>query len=871
MKTNKLSNITIDWKKINWLKIAPYVVALAVFIGIAMMYCSPALDGKVLDAHDVNTWKGAAHEAKAYYQETGERTWWTNSMFGGMPTYQITGSLPSGEVRNDMMEATHLGYVDQNPIGLLFAYFVGFFLMFICFGVNPWLSIVGALATGLSTYFLLIIPAGHITKAMALSYLAPVLGGFYAIMRRKYWLGIPMVLVYGFLGATCHPQITYYMGLLLAVFVCAELFIHGKKHEWKQLGISIGVVAVCFLLILGTKWSWMNMNNSYLKETMRGGHSELTQKEDPKKAQESAGLDYDYAMAWSYGIDETLTLLVPNMMGGESQYNVGTNSVLCNGLKDLGVSKKEAERFSQKARTYWGDKSSTSGAVYVGAIIFFLFILALFIVPGAYKWALLFATLMSIFLAWGRHLPFLNHFFFDYFPMYNKFRTVEMILVVAEITIPLLAILGLQRIVEGKVEWKKLRNSLFITGGVLVSICFVLAVFGNSLFSFTSTYDANWKGYYGDKIYDLIVAQRRSMLTYDAWRSLIFVVLGCGLVYGYAWLQRSFGNKTKYKVGFIAVLVGLILADLIPVNKRFFSDNDYITPKEAEKEFAEQAWEKEIDEKQGLNDRVLYMPNFYGYMSEYARERKYTQEQLNFIAFRMSVLSDACNDARTSYRLKSIGGYSAVKLRRYQDLIDRHISLCNWNVLNMLNTKYLVYGGDVHTNDNAFGNAWFVDNVQFVPTPDDESNALYSMDLRTTAVADQKFRDVLSCEASPTAMDKIELIDYKPNKLTYTAYTASDRVAVFSEIYYPEGWHLYVDGKEVKLGRANYLLRAAVIPGCNHDQTIVMEFKPNALQKDKASYAFVIILLLTAFGAITWPLWKRFLPEKAKKLLAKAQ
>lgn len=260
-----------------------------------------------------------------------------------------------------------------------------------------------------------------------------------------------------------------------------------------------------------------------------------------------------------------------------------------------------------------------------------------------------------------------------------------------------------------------------------------------------------------------------------------------------------------------------------------------------------------------------------GTFSEYARERKYTQEQLNFIAFRMSVLSDACNDARTSYRLKSIGGYSAVKLRRYQDLIDRHISLCNWNVLNMLNTKYLVYGGDVHTNDNAFGNAWFVDNVQFVPTPDDESNALYSMDLRTTPVADQKFRDVLSCEASPTAMDKIELIDYKPNKLTYTAYTASDRVAVFSEIYYPEGWHLYVDGKEVKLGRANYLLRAAVIPGCNHDQTIVTEFKPNALQKDKASYAFVIILLLTAFGAITWPLWKRFLPEKAKKLLAKAQ
>lgn len=866
MKTNKLSNITIDWKKINWLKIAPYVVALAVFIGIAMMYCSPALDGKVLDAHDVNTWKGAAHEAKAYYQETGERTWWTNSMFGGMPTYQITGSLPSGEVRNDMMEATHLGYMDQNPIGLLFAYFVGFFLMFICFGVNPWLSIVGALATGLSTYFLLIIPAGHITKAMALSYLAPVLGGFYAIMRRKYWLGIPMVLVYGFLGATCHPQITYYMGLLLGVFICAELFIHGKKREWKQLGISIGVIAVCFLLILGTKWSWMNMNNSYLKETMRGGHSELTQKEDHKKAQESAGLDYDYAMAWSYGIDETLTLLVPNMMGGSSQYNFGKDSelekVIRKHVSKYRFPKEYTELLGQNAPIYHGDKSSTSGAVYVGAIIFFLFILALFIVPGVYKWALLFATLMSIFLAWGRHLPFLNHFFFDYFPMYNKFRTVEMILVVAEITIPLLAILGLQRIVEGKVEWKKLRNSLFIAGGLTAITCIIIAASANSI-NVTSKYDegavnswlysvglyqlpkAEYTSLYND-CYSSILATRTSMLRSDAIRSLIFIVLGFGLVYGYAWLQRSFGNKAKYKVGFIVVMVGLILADLIPVNKRFFSDNDYITAKEAEQKFAEQAWEKKIQ--------------------EYAERDK-------VIDFRVLNLSEGrtFNEARTSYRFNSIGGYSAVKLRRYQDLIERHIALGNPNVFNMLNTRYIIQPDTIITNDNAFGNAWFVDNVQFVPTPDDESNALYSMDLRTTAVADQKFRDVLSCEASPTAMDKIELIDYKPNKLTYTAYTASDRVAVFSEIYYPEGWHLYVDGKEVKLGRVNYLLRAAVIPGCNHDQTIVMEFKPNALQKDKASYAFVIILLLTAFGAITWPLWKRFLPEKAKKLLAKAQ
>ena len=325
--------------KIDWKKIAPYLIALVVFIGFAVLYCSPILEGKVLYAGDSMNWKGAANEALEYRAQTGETTWWTNSMFGGMPTYQVTGSLPSGQFRNTITETLHLGFAGKmESIGLIFAYFFGFFLMLICFGVNPWLSLIGGFALGLSSYFFLIIPAGHMTKATALGLLGPMIGGFYAIMRRKYWLGIPLFLLYGFLGITSHPQMTYYIAMLIGVMGCAELFIHIRDKQWKELGISIGVLILCLGLILGTKWSWMEMNNSYLKQTMRGGHSELTKQAEDKPAE---GLDIKYATDWSYGKGETMTLLIPNWEGGASGYNVGKDSELCKALRKQGVPKRE--------------------------------------------------------------------------------------------------------------------------------------------------------------------------------------------------------------------------------------------------------------------------------------------------------------------------------------------------------------------------------------------------------------------------------------------------------------------------------------------------------------------------------------------------
>ena len=811
--------------KIDWRKIAPYLVALVVFIGFAVFYCSPILDGKVLQAGDVNNWKGAAQEAREYYQQTGETTWWTNSMFGGMPTYQITGSMPSGELTNHTLRSIlHLGLPET--MGIIFAYFFGFFLMLICFGVNPWLSIVGGLALGLSSYFFIIIPAGHVTKAVAIGFLAAVIGGVYAIFRKKYWLGIPLVSIYGICSIALHPQMTYYVFMLIGVMLITEIITHCVKHQWKDMSIALAVIVVCLGLIFGTRLSWLDMNQSYLKQTMRGGHSELTKQAQDKPAE---GLDIKYATDWSYGIGETMTLLIPNWEGGASGYNLGKDSQLSQAMRKQGVAKRDAENFCHQAPTYRGEKMFTSGAVYVGAVICFLFVLGLLIVPGAYKWALLFATLMSIFLAWGRNWMALTEVFFNYFPMYNKFRAVESILIVAEITMPLLGFLGLQRLLNGDIEWPKLRNSLYIAGGITAGICLFAALFVGGI-DMTSSYDASWKGQVPGWLYDAILDQRAAMAKADAWRSLLFVALGFGLVFWYAWQKNTNHQSPITNPIFFAGLAALILADLVPVDKRFFNDDNFVKQKEADAYFKMQPWEEQILQDKSLDYRVL---------------------NLNANTF---------NDARTSYRLKSIGGYSAAKLRRYQDLIDEHISKMNWSVINMLNTKYIVTQRGVIPNPDAMGNAWFVDEVLFVPTPDDESAALNTIDMHKTAVADEQFREVLTCETEPNNTDEIVLTQYKPNALTYSANVANDRVAVFSEIYYPEGWHIYVDGKEIALGRVNYVLRAAVIPAGQH--TIKMEFVPNALKLDIWSMMFVILCILLSVAGISWPIWGKWIKHE---------
>ena len=808
--------------KIDWKRMAPYIVALVVFVGFALAYCSPILEGKVLQAGDVNTWLGGAEEIIEYREQTGRQPWWTNSMFGGMPAFQVSGNTPADQLRGKLGDVTHLGFKQEfGYIGIIIAYLLGFFFMLRCFRVNPWLSIIGAFALTLSTYYMLIIPAGHVTKANAIGCMAPIIGGIYAVFRKKYWLGVPLILIYGIVGITLHPQMTYYFMLLIAIMACAELYIHIREKRWKDLGIGAAVCIVCALLVFSTKLSWWQMNNEYLQETMRGGHSEL--KQEAKTEEQKAGLDIKYATDWSYGKAETFTLLVPNFMGGASGYNVGEKSVLYDELVKARVPKSSAKQFCQSAPTYWGEKMFTSGAVYVGAIICFLFVLGLIIVPGAYKWGLLIATILSILLAWGKNFMPLTEWFFYHFPIYNKFRAVESILVIAEVTMPLLGFLALQHLWEHREEKANYSKHVLLAGGITAGICLILALFGGALFDFTSSYDNQWKGQVGDDIYGMIIDQRVAMMKADAWRSFGLIAATVIVI----WLYTLDKLKSGYT---IAILAALVLIDLVPVDRRFFGSKNFVPKKEDNRYFAIQPWEEQILQDKSLDYRVL---------------------NLNTNTF---------NDSRTSYRFKSIGGYSAVKLRRYQDLIDEHIGKMNWKVLNMLNTKYIVTRQGVYPNPDALGNAWFVNDVQFVPTPDDESAALNTLDLKHTAVADEQFRDVLTATGTPSEGDQIALTNYELDRLDYTYSLTNERVAVFSEIYYPKGWHLYCDGEEIPLGRVNYVLRAAVLPAGGH--SLHMEFVPAALATDKWCVALIILSILLSTGCLTWPLYGQRLKKK---------
>lgn len=812
-------------KKPNLKRLAPYIVALVAFLAFGLIYCSPILDGKVLQAGDTTNYLGSSREIYEYSQSEGRQVWWTNSMFGGMPSYQISGQTPANKLRAKLENISHLWLIGTNaPIGILVAYLIGFFIMLLCFDVDPWISIAGAIALTLSSYFMLIIPAGHITKANALCCLAPMIGAFYAIYRRKYWLGVPITLFYGTIGITLHSQMTYYVFMLLGVLFIAEIVLHAQKKAWKEFGISTAVLALSLLIVMGTKLSWFQMNNSYLKETMRGGHSELVT--DQGGGEKMTGLSFDYVTAWSYGKSETLTLLIPEYMGGASYYDLGENSRLEKELIKMGVPASSARSFSNSLPvTYWGEKQFTSGPVYVGAIICFLFLLGLIIVKGAYKWALLAATCFSILLAWGHNYEWFSRLFFDYFPLYNKFRTVESILVVAEITIPLLGFLAVKQLIESDDKAAN-RKAILIAGGITAAICLIVAAISGTIDT-TSSYDERLKQYIQpaifDEIYNAIQMQRQALISSSALRSLVFVLLGTAIT----WIYCS-KKDTRNSTVLLAAALGIVtLIDMVPIDKKYFGDRNFVTRKENKQYFDMQDWEKAILQDKSLDYRVLNQS------------------------------SDTFNDARTSYRLKSLGGYSAAKMRRYQDLIEAHISKNNMNVLNMLNTKYLITkNGQIMRNPEAMGNAWFVDTLLFVDNPVQESNALNTIDIKTTAVADKVFADALGITVSGSDPDAfIRLDKYVPDYLEYTSSSTKDKVAVFSEIFYPDEWHLYIDGKEHQIGRVNYVLRAAVIPAGNH--SIVMKFVPNALKTDRLCIALVILVILLTLGLPAWHFFRK--------------
>ena len=812
-------------------KYAAYLVAAVLFVVLAFVYCKPVLSGKVLQSGDDINATSAIQESVRYTQETGDYTWWNGAMFSGMPSYQIGGGLYKSEaLLGPIRGFLHRG--PSHPAWILIFYFVCFFVLMRSFGVKSWLSIVGAIAVALSTYFIVIIAAGHGGKTIAISYITLVAAGFYLIYRKKYVLGAVFAMFFTAMGFSIHPQMAYYLFMMIGLFFLAELWIHASEKRWKDFLVASLIFFASLGIGLGTGCANIFANREYAAETMRGGHSDLVRETEEKEdIAPTKGLDIEYATQWSYGIDETFTFLIPDFKGGSSNYPIGTKSHTYQSLVKLGVPAGSARSFCAAAPLYWGDQPFTAGNVYMGAIVCFLFLLGCLIVPGPYKWALLAATVLSTMLAWGSNFMWLTRLFFDYFPMYNKFRAVSSILIVAEIAMPLLGFLALKALMEGSVPREKVRKGIFVAGGVTAGLCLFFALLGGSLMSFTGASDAQIAAQLPDPVFSALLEDRADLFRSDAWRSFALIAAAAVLLYLF--------NEKKLKAGWLVAALGvLVLVDMWPVDRRYFNDDYFRSPATTQNTFAEQPWETLI-----LKDRD---PHFRV----------------------MNLAANTFNEARTSYRLKSIGGYHAAKLRRYQDLIDEHLSQIHLPVIGMLNAKYIVTPGEdgqpqVQVNPYALGNAWFVEDLLVVDGANAESDALNDIDPATTAVVDRPFEAFVTNAHPGVAEDAdVRLTSYTPKQLDYEYTTSQPGTLVFSEIYYPHGWKAMIDGQPVDHYRVDYTLRALNVPAGSHHITFL--FDPDSVRKgDRIAVACVIVMYALMLGAVAWGSYSRIRRKKA--------
>lgn len=810
----------------------PYITAIVIFLLIAILYfIKPISEGKTINLPDITHYKGSSQEIRDFKEETGETTLWTNAMFGGMPTFLINRP-PAPKPLSYVQKIFNLN--NSRPINFVFLYLLGFYIALLCFGVNPWLSIVGAIAYAFSSYFFIIIDAGHAAKITALGYLPAIIGGFHLAFKGKKLLGgVIMSLFLTLQMLVNHPQITYYT-LAIVVIYGIVLFVDSIKEKTiKDFIITSCIVTVGALIALACNLGILLPTLEYSDYSIRG-KSDLVL--DDKN--QTSGLDIDYATQWSYGIPETFTLLIPNFMGGSSggELPVGSETYK---IYEQYQGKATAKKAIKRQPTYWGKVSFTSGPVYIGAIVFFLFVFALFVTDKKYVWWLASATLVSFIFAWGRNTPNITRFLFEYLPMYNKFRTVSMAMIIAEFTMPFLAILALDGLIKKEVSkdkaLKALKYSLAITGGLLL---FFMA-FAGSLFSFESLNDEQYIAQGQSVLVDALQADRLMLLKKDAVRSLIFVLLGAGLLFAYL--------KDKLKPSYALVALGLlILIDMWGVNKRYLSDDDFITKKENNNLFVASAADKAILADPDPNYRVL------------------------------NLAVSPFQDASTSYFHKSIGGYHGAKMRRFQELSSFHISnemqtifasfksqdfnvisaaMNKANVLNMLNTKYLIYnpGSAPLPNNSALGNAWFVQDIKWVKNANEEIDAIGTFNPQKQAIIDEAFKpEVGEFMLTKDSTATINLTSYAPNKITYQSRTQKEQLAVFSEVYYPEGWIVTIDGKEQDYFRANYLLRAMKVPSGEH--TIEFKFEPESYYLgQKIATASSILLLILILGIAAAP------------------
>ena len=815
------------------------ILVLVAFAAISFVYFMPAdLEGRILYRHDSSAGRGAGQEQQEYLAQTGERTRWTNATFSGMPTYQTAPSYDSTDILGKVMNAYHL-WLPEN-VWYVFVYLLGFYILLRAFDFRKELAALGSIIWAFSSYFFIIIAAGHIWKVMALAYLPPMIAGVVCAYRGKYLTGFLLTAIFSaFEVKANHVQMTYYYLFVILLMVVAYFVQALKQKTLKQFGKATAVCAAGAAIGICINLSNLYHTWQYGKESMRGA-SELVKKDAAN--QTSSGLDRDYITAWSYGIDETWTLLVPNAKGGAS-VPVSQNA------KAMAKASPDYYDFYQQVGQYWGDQPGTSGPVYVGAFVVMLFILALFIVKGPMKWALLAATVLSILLSWGHNFMPFTDFFIDHVPMYSKFRTVASILVIAEFTIPLLAMMGLKKIIDEPDILVKQKKWVGVSFALSAGMCVLFAIapgLVNADFFSVNELDqfnriaqqspdaaAYISGFKAD-----LANVRSSIFVSDCWRSFFVIVIGCLALLLYSCRKLS----VRWTVGIIAVLC---LVDMWQVNKRYLNDGMFV-----EKSQRDQPQEMTETDKMILQDKTL----------DYRV---------------LNLASNTFNENETSYYHKSIGGYHAAKLHRYQDMIEYHISpemqklssavmtaggdMTQVNgdsifpVLNALNTRYFILplqnGQTVPLrNPYAYGNAWFVDKIEYADNANGEMDAIAKLDLRHEAVADKKFQEVLGQAVGQDTLSIVTMKDYKPNELTYEVNSGKGGIVVFSEIYYP-GWTATVDGKDANLGRVDYILRALRVEPGKH--SVVLTFKPKSItETESVAYASYAVLLIAIAAGV---------------------
>ena len=819
-------------------KFLPDVVVVLVFAIISFAYfLVPVTQGKILFQHDASAGVGSAQELTEYQNRTGETTRWTNSIFGGMPTYQMSPSYQSTDGLSQVMNAYHLWLPDN--VWFLFAYLLGFYILLRAFDFRQTLAALGSIMWAFSSYFLIIIAAGHLWKVMALAYLPPMIAGIVLAYRGRYLSGfIVTALFTAFEIKANHVQMTYYYLFIILFMVIAYLVKAVREKQLAGFMKSTGVVAAAAVIGIAINLSSLYHTWQYQKESMRG-KSELVKKDAAN--QTSSGLDRDYITQWSYGIDETLTLLVPDAKGGATVPLSKNATAMAKADPQI---QSMIPQLYDAIPQYFGTQPGTSGPVYVGAFVLFLFILGLFIVRGSMKWALLAATVLSVLLAWGHNFMGFTNFFLDYIPMYAKFRTVASILVIAEFTIPLLAALALKKIVDEPEVLTKQMKFVYISLALTAGVALLIALFPGMMEPFVSDQERQMitsiqgmDGNTANMILANIAAMREAMVSADAWRSVIIILIGFALLF----LYKMKKLRADYMVICMAVLC---LVDMWQVDKRYLNDEMFVPKSERDMPHQATSTDLAIMKDKSLDYRVL------------------------------NLASNTFNENETSYFHKSIGGYHPAKLRRYQEMIDAYIApemqktmqaiaaaggnmqavdgVKIFPVLNMLNTKYFILplqGGTTAPIQNPYaqGNGWFVNKLTYV----DDANAEYAevgkIDVRHEAVADKKFEAALGQAKANDSTATVKLDKYEPNNLQYTVNSKNGGVVVFSEIYYP-GWTATIDGQPAELGRVNYILRAVSVKPGKH--TVVLDFHPTSISTTETiAYIAIVILLLAIAGA----------------------